>query len=241
MFNYVRLSDGGRIRHAGTLSEVHVISELATRVLDCPPVDFEALRLHGNIRAAIAQVVPGYEGSGSIDLTKEEFHVGGRSFPGATFATATGRASLACLKPPSTAVVDGQLRLMTVRSEGQFNTVVYEDEDRYRAQERRDVILMNRLDIDQRGLVVDQPVMVRSASGCLGPLLVREFEIRAGNALMYYPEANALTSNAVDSQSGTPAFKATLVTVQPATGTRQSRKLEAGELVSAARQKLRAC
>ena len=31
---------------------------------------------------------------------------------------------------------------MTVRSEGQFNTVVYEEEDIYRAQERRDVILM---------------------------------------------------------------------------------------------------
>ena len=32
---------------------------------------------------------------------------------------------------------------MTVRSEGQFNTVVYEEEDIYRGQERRDVILMN--------------------------------------------------------------------------------------------------
>ena len=27
---------------------------------------------------------------------------------------------------------------MTLRSEGQFNTVVYEEEDRYRGQERRD-------------------------------------------------------------------------------------------------------
>ncbi len=33
---------------------------------------------------------------------------------------------------------------MTVRSEGQFNTVVYEEEDIYRGQDRRDVILMNR-------------------------------------------------------------------------------------------------
>ena len=32
---------------------------------------------------------------------------------------------------------------MTVRSEGQFNTVVYEEEDLYRGQDRRDVILMN--------------------------------------------------------------------------------------------------
>ncbi len=31
------------------------------------------------------------------------------------------------------------MRLMTIRSEGQFNTVVYEEEDIYRAQDRRDV------------------------------------------------------------------------------------------------------
>ena len=41
---------------------------------------------------------------------------------------------------------------MTVRSEGQFNTVVYEDEDIYRGQERRDVILMNERDIARLGL-----------------------------------------------------------------------------------------
>ena len=45
---------------------------------------------------------------------------------------------------------------MTVRSEGQFNTVVYEEEDIYRGQDRRDVILMNRADIDRLGLRVDQ-------------------------------------------------------------------------------------
>ena len=32
---------------------------------------------------------------------------------------------------------------MTVRSEGQFNTVVYEEEDVYRGQDRRDVILLH--------------------------------------------------------------------------------------------------
>ena len=46
--------------------------------------------------------------------------------------------------PPASA---RELRLMTVRSEGQFNTVVYEEEDIYRGQERRDVILMNPADI----------------------------------------------------------------------------------------------
>ena len=54
---------------------------------------------------------------------------------------------------------------MTVRSEGQFNTVVYEEEDIYRGQDRRDVILMNPADIERLGLSRDQRVTVRSAAG----------------------------------------------------------------------------
>ncbi len=37
--------------------------------------------------------------------------------------------------------------LMTIRSEGQFNTVVYEDYDLYRGIDRRDVILLHPDDI----------------------------------------------------------------------------------------------
>jgi hypothetical protein len=81
---------------------------------------------------------------------------------------------------------------MTVRSEGQFNTVVYEEADIYRGQERRDVILLNRADIACLGLHVDQAVTVRSEVGCMSKILVREYDIRAGNALMCFPEANVL-------------------------------------------------
>ena len=41
---------------------------------------------------------------------------------------------------------------MTVRSEGQFNTVVYEEEDIYRGQERRDVIMIHPSDMERMGL-----------------------------------------------------------------------------------------
>ena len=58
-----------------------------------------------------------------------------------------------------------QLRLMTVRSEGQFNTVVYEDEDIYRGQDRRDVILLHPDDMRRLGLAEDQRVTVRSETG----------------------------------------------------------------------------
>ena len=81
---------------------------------------------------------------------------------------------------------------MTVRSEGQFNSVVYEEEDRYRGQDRRDIILLAQADLDRLGLKPDQPVRVRSAAGVLEPVLARPFDVRVGNAVMYYPEANIL-------------------------------------------------
>ena len=104
---------------------------------------------------------------------------------------------------------------MTVRSEGQFNTVVYEDYDIYRGQDRRDVILMHPTDIERLGLKAEQRVTVRSETGSMTNILVRAYpDIRAGNALMYYPEANVLVPRHADPLSKTPAFKNVLVTVE---------------------------
>jgi anaerobic selenocysteine-containing dehydrogenase len=110
---------------------------------------------------------------------------------------------------------NGDLRLMTVRSEGQFNTVVYEDHDVYRGQDRRDVIMMNESDVARMGLRTDQLVSVTSATGELHRIRVRTTDIRPGNAVMYYPEANVIVGRRVDPASKTPAFKATVVTVSP--------------------------
>jgi anaerobic selenocysteine-containing dehydrogenase len=76
------------------------------------------------------------------------------------------------------------------------------------------VILLNHADIDRLGLCVDQRVTVRSAAGTMNGILVRPFDIRAGNALMYYPEANVLVPATTDPDSKTPAFKAVLVTLE---------------------------
>ena len=110
----------------------------------------------------------------------------------------------------------GQLRLMTVRSEGQFNTVVYEEEDLYRNQDRRDVILLHPDDLSRLGLVHDQLVTVSSETGAMHNILARGFDaIRPGNALMYYPEANVLVARHADPDSHTPAFKGVVVRVEP--------------------------
>jgi molybdopterin-dependent oxidoreductase alpha subunit len=216
MFNYVRMSDGGPSRYDGPRAETAILCEIARRVLgDASPVSFKGLENHRDIRAMIAQVVPGYESVGQIDQTKQEFHIGGRTFHTPRFATPSGKARFGVISLPSSRGQGDQLRLMTVRSEGQFNTVVYEDADTYRGQERRDVILMNPGDIQRLGLRVDQRVTVSSEAGQMTNILVRPFDIRAGNALMYYPEANVLVPRTIDPASKTPAFKSVLISIEP--------------------------
>jgi anaerobic selenocysteine-containing dehydrogenase len=57
-------------------------------------------------------------------------------------------------------------------------------------------------------------VSVVTRAGRLAGVLVREAEIRAGNAAMYYPEANALVPAVADPHSRTPSFKHIAVRVE---------------------------
>jgi molybdopterin-dependent oxidoreductase alpha subunit len=215
MFNFVRLSDGGRARLEGPKSEVEVIARVAGAVLGVNgPVNWETLKDHCNIRGFIAKVVPGLARIGALDRSRAEFHIDGRILHAPRFPTPSGKAKFKVHPLPSLEAEPNQLRLMTVRSEGQFNTVVYEDEDIYRGQERRDVILLNRQDIARLGLRQNQRVTIRSAAGLMRNILVRAFDIRARNALMYYPEANVLVPTTTDPASKTPAFKSVLITIE---------------------------
>ncbi|MFO0972494.1 MAG: molybdopterin dinucleotide binding domain-containing protein [Phycisphaerae bacterium] len=159
--------------------------------------------------------MPGFEPLADIDRTRREFHIGGRVLHAPEFRTPTGRARFFVTPVPPAPPGGPALRLMTIRSEGQFNTVVYEEEDLYRGQERRDVILMNPADLAARRLRPDQPVAVRGPAGELRPVRVRPFDIRPGNAAMYFPEANVLVPGSADPESRTPAFKNVPIEVIP--------------------------
>lgn len=228
MFNYVRLSSGGPARYRGPRSEVDLVAEIAERYFaGKSPVDWSGFREHKNIRKAIAASIPGYARIADIDEGKAagEFQIADRTLHQPEFATPDGRARFHVVQVPALKGGPGQLRLMTVRSEGQFNTVVYEDEDVYRHQERRDVILMNEADIRAFGLQIDQPVTVRSDTGVMANILVRAFDIRSGNAMMYYPEANVLIPKSADPSSGTPAFKSVAIIVEPQRETPAAQRL----------------
>ncbi len=215
MFNYVRLSDGGPSRFDQIPSEVELITSMAHDVLkNTTPIDWQKFNEHDSIRQAISKCIPGFSEIAQIDQTKKEFYIDDRIFHRPKFNTESGRANFHAVQMPSLKKNQDQFSLMTIRSEGQFNTVVYEEEDFYRGQERRDIIMMNHQDRVKLGLEIDQKVTVSNPTGKLDNILVREFDIPAGNVAMYYPESNILVPKHSDPSSMTPAFKNIPVTIE---------------------------
>ncbi|MCW5942122.1 MAG: FdhF/YdeP family oxidoreductase [Fimbriimonadaceae bacterium] len=243
MFSYVRISDGGPRRYEGPRAETDLVAEIAHRVLGKGPLDWLALKDHDAIRRLIARLLPKMAEVAEVGTTKREFQIPGRILTKPEFNTPTGRARFRAHPIPARPrLAKDQLIVMTVRSEGQFNTVVYDEEDLYRGQERRDVILLNSLDMDRLGLTPDDPVCVTSETGTL-TVLARPFDIAIGCALMYYPEANVLIPRAVDARSKTPSFKSVVVTVRPASSTITVLEPSAPAIaeVASSRDGMRAC
>lgn len=213
MFNYVRLSDGGIDRHNGTRSEYEIILELAKAIIPKNIFDFSAFEEHRDIRKVISKVIPGFEKLGDIDKTKEEFQIGGRTFHQPFFGTADGKAKFRFHPLPVTQKEENSFRLMSVRSEGQFNSIVYEENDAWRGVKDRNTILMNERDMQKLSLMDGDQIGIKSKAGEL-KMRVQAFNIKEGCVLGYYPETNYLVSSDLDPRSKTPSFKNTEVWIE---------------------------
>ena len=215
MFSFVRVSNGGKARYVGPRSEVSVLATLGRHILGTDgAVKWNEMESHDSVRQLMSKLIPGFEPIADIGKTKKEFFITGRQMTDTTFPMPGGKARFNAVKLPTPpALADNQFRMMTIRSEGQFNTVVYEEDDLYRGQTRRDIILMNLEDINRLGLAINQAVRVHNSTGEMRYQRVRAFDVRPGNVMMYCPESNYLIPRAVDPESKTPAFKNILVTV----------------------------
>ncbi len=207
MFNFVRLSEGGTPAVPGEQrSEVEILAALAERILPAGKFDWASLKSHAALREAMAQVIPGLGEIAEIGRTKKEFYIRGRTFHAPEFATADGMARFTVTPLPELPFRSGEFRLMTLRSEGQFNTVVYEEEDLYRGNKHRNVVMLAAADATRLGIREGQNVWVETETGKL-EVEAAIVDIRAGSLAMYYPEANALVPRQLDPRSKTPAFK----------------------------------
>ena len=234
MFNYVRYSDGGIKRLANVRSEIDILTDFAQRLFsnktssdneidndvdnkkNQPSLDFSAFRSNKTIRETIASIVPGMEDLETIDVAKQEFHVRNRLMHKPEFKRPNGKAKFVVHDLPAFKR-DGEfpIRLMSVRSEGQFNSIIYEQKDSYRQVDQRWSVLMNPKKIASLGIKAGDKVDITSATGEMKAVTVYPFDLPDGDVMAYYPEANVLIGRARDARSKTPAFKSVDVKLTP--------------------------
>jgi molybdopterin-dependent oxidoreductase alpha subunit len=168
-------------------------------------------------------------------LNEKMFHPGGLTRPlGARerkWATRSGKANFIVPTQMFAGHVgsfgqEGVLQLVTLRSNGQFNTTVYSYEDRFRGVKgTRMVVFMNEADMARYGLRKDDMVDLTTAMETDIPRAVRGFRvvpynIPEGCIGAYFPEANPLVPlSHHDKKAITPAYKATPVRVTPSAPT----------------------
>ncbi len=210
------------------LSEIEVVICMAKATLgtDNPKVTWDAwLADYSRIRASIGQTYP----ETFYDYDRRMWEPGGfhRALPARerVWKTATAKANFVTptgLDEDPDMAADGPdvLRMMTLRSNDQFNTTVYGYDDRFRGiKGTRMVVLMHHDDIDRLGLHEGETVSLATASKDgvarrLDGLRVTSYNIPVGCIGTYYPEANVLIPvwhHAKESK--TPASKAIPVRV----------------------------
>ncbi|MCW6507188.1 FdhF/YdeP family oxidoreductase [Lichenifustis flavocetrariae] len=200
-------------------SEIAIIVGLAKATLaPNPKVPWDAwLGDYKQIRATIAETYPdifkGYERR----MWKPGGFYKGNKARERIWNTESGKAEFTTPDMLTAVNFDdavGRYRLITMRSNDQFNTTIYGFSDRLRGIEgTRQVLLMNPDDIEQAGLQQGQMVSLISDAGDgvhrqVGPLKVTPFRLPNGCIGSYYPEMNPLIPLAHhDIHSQTPAAK----------------------------------
>jgi molybdopterin-dependent oxidoreductase alpha subunit len=219
MFNYVRLSDGGIDRLDNVRSEVSILAtighKLFAKTAPDSPVDFSQFQQHHTIREAIAKTVTGMEALASIDVAKKEFHVRHRVMHTPTFQTPSKKARFIVHDIPQVNRQSSSypFLLASVRSEGQFNSMIYEEIDSYRYNAGRQSVFLCTDDMQRLGVSHGDRVDVVSAQGRMNNVTVVNFDLPAGSVMAYYPEANVLAEHALDPRSLTPNFKSIAVNI----------------------------
>jgi molybdopterin-dependent oxidoreductase alpha subunit len=214
MFNYVRLSDGGIDRLHNVKPEVEILCEMGIRLLPKMAYHFQQFKKHNSIRAAIAQTIPGLEDLKDIAETKQEFTIKNRLLAEPAFPTLNNKAAfkIHSLKNPETNN-EYPFMLASIRSEGQFNSIIYEETDSYRGADSRWSVLMNASDMAAMEINAGDAVDLISPQGEMRAVKVVAFDLPKGNAMAYYPEANVLIATTHDPRSKTPAFKSVPINI----------------------------
>jgi molybdopterin-dependent oxidoreductase alpha subunit len=184
------------------LSEPAIIAGLAKATLKPnPKLDWDSwVADYSRVRDAIERTYPDQ----FKDFNRRMFEPGGFPRPLAArerkWKTPNGKANFtvptsALAVPPED---DGIYELMTMRADGQFNTTIYTEDDRFRGiYGSRYVVFMNPTDMDREGLKSGDTVTLSTVADddverSLSELQVVAYDIPRKSLAGYYPECNGL-------------------------------------------------
>jgi len=211
-------------------SEPAIVAGIAKAVLPPNPnVDWDGwVGNYARVRDAIEATYP----EQFKDFNRRLFTPGGFPRPLAArqrqWRTPNGKANFTVPESLSEgpSVAEDTYQLITVRADGQFNTTVYTEDDRFRGIfGSRNVVLMNPADIAKLGLNKNDLVTLTTATDeatrrTLGGLQVMPYDIPRRCIAGYYPECNVLVPlSHYAKESKVPAAKSVPVRVtlqQPA-------------------------
>jgi molybdopterin-dependent oxidoreductase alpha subunit len=184
------------------LSEPRIVAELAKATLKPnPKIDWDGwVSDYSRVRDAIERTYP----EQFKDFNQRMFEPGGFPRPLAArkrkWKTPNGKANFtvpeSALNPP--VEVDGIYELMTLRADGQFNTTIYNEDDRFRGiQGSRYVVFINPEDMADIGLKQADLVTLQTEASdgverSISELQVVPYDIPRKSIAAYYPECNVL-------------------------------------------------
>jgi molybdopterin-dependent oxidoreductase alpha subunit len=182
-------------------SEPKIIAGMAKATLPPnPKVDWDAwVGDYSLVRDAIERTYPDQ----FKDFNKRMFKPGGFPRPLAArkrqWKTETGKANFTVPRHLSAnEAMNGAYQLITLRADGQFNTTIYNESDRFRGvYDSRTVVLMNPADISELGLKEGDRVTLETeahdnVNRRLPDLQVVPYDIPRHSIGGYYPECNVL-------------------------------------------------
>ena len=201
-------------------SETWIVGKMAQAVLKRKmTIDWDRMiNNYDNIRDSISRVVEGFENYNTKVRQEGGFYLPNPPREG-KFPTDSGKAKFTASKLEKIELKKGELLMTTIRAHDQFNTTVYEENDRYRGVKgSRRVILMNADDIAERGLkqgdVVDITSHFHDGERHAENFVVVSYPIPKNCAATYFPEANPLVPvGSVAEKSYCPTSKAVIITV----------------------------
>lgn len=215
------------------MSEVAIIANIAHATLPNQPVDWLALAGDYNqIRTLIAATINQFENFNERVSAPGGFHLTNYAHL-LDFKTETGKANFSSKPLPQQLIAEqiAELEphkkqtiftLQTLRSHDQFNTTIYDMNDRYRGiKGERLVVFINpkdskKLGFEDGALVDIQSIWTDQQTRIAQGFKLMHYDIPRGNLAAYYPETNCLVPiDSLGDESYTPTYKSIAVILQP--------------------------